>query len=42
MGRFYEAGGRVLPPLAVQVRHAVCDGFHLCGFVNELQELLDA
>lgn len=27
-------------PLAVQVHHGVCDGFHVCRFVNELQELL--
>lgn len=41
MGRFYEENGRVLLPLAVQVHHAVCDGFHLCRLVNELQELLN-
>lgn len=29
MGRFHEEGGKVLLPLAVQVHHAVCDGFHL-------------
>ena len=28
MGRFYEENGRVLLPLAVQVHHAVCAGFH--------------
>lgn len=41
MGRFYEEGGRVLLPLAVQVHHGVCDGFHTCRLVNELQQLLD-
>ena len=41
MGRFQEADGRVLLPLAVQVHHAVCDGFHLCSFVNSLQARLD-
>jgi len=41
MGRFYEENGRVLLPLAVQVHHAVCDGFHLCRLVNELQDLLN-
>lgn len=40
MGKFYEEGGRVLLPLAVQVHHAVCDGFHLCRLVNEVQALL--
>lgn len=42
MGKFYEENGKILLPLAVQVHHAVCDGFHLCRFVNELQELLQA
>ena len=41
MGRFYEEGERVLLPLAAQVHHAVCDGFHLCRLVKELQALLD-
>ena len=29
-------------PLAIQVHHAVCDGFHICRFVNELQELINS
>lgn len=41
MGRYYEADGKILLPLAVQVHHAVCDGFHLCRFVNSLQERLN-
>ena len=41
MGRFYEENGKVLLPLAVQVHHAVCDGFHLCRFIRELKDLLD-
>lgn len=41
MGRFYEENGRVLLPLAVQVHHAVRDGFHLCRLVNELQDILN-
>lgn len=41
MGKFYEDGGRILLPLAVQVHHAVCDGFHLCRLVNEVQELVN-
>lgn len=42
MGKFYEENSRVRLPLAVQVHHAVCDGFHLCRLVNEMQELLDS
>lgn len=41
MGRYYEEGGKTLLPLAVQVHHAVCDGFHLCRFINGLQARLD-
>lgn len=41
MGRFYEEGEKILLPLALQVHHAVCDGFHACRFINELQALLD-
>ncbi len=41
IGKFLENNGRFYLPLAVQVHHAVCDGFHVCCFVNELQELLN-
>lgn len=41
MGRYYEENGKTLLPLAVQVHHAVCDGFHLCRFVSGLQTRLD-
>ena len=32
---------KVLMPLAIQVHHAVCDGFHVCRFLDELQDLLN-
>lgn len=41
MGKYYHENGRTLLPLAIQVHHAVCDGFHVCRFINELQELID-
>ncbi|MGG7202851.1 type A chloramphenicol O-acetyltransferase [Clostridium butyricum] len=41
MGKYYEEGGKYILPLAVQVNHAVCDGFHICRFINELQELIN-
>lgn len=41
MGKYQEEGGKTLLPLAVQVHHAVCDGFHLCRFVNSLQNRLN-
>lgn len=40
IGRFYEDGGRVWLPLAAQVHHAVCDGFHLCRFIGEVRTWL--
>lgn len=40
MGRFQESQGRCMLPLAVQVHHAVCDGFHLGQFLDSLQSKL--
>lgn len=42
MGKYYKENDKILLPLAIQVHHAVCDGFHICRFVNELQELLNS
>lgn len=42
LGKYYEEDERIVLPLAVQVHHAVCDGFHICRFVNELQELINS
>ncbi len=41
LGRYFCQGEQTLLPLAVQVHHAVCDGFHVCRFINELQETAD-
>lgn len=41
MGKYYEENQRIILPLSIQVHHAVCDGFHICRFVNELQELIN-
>ena len=38
MGKFVEREGRRLLPLAVQVHHAACDGYHVGKFVERLQE----
>lgn len=40
MGKFKVVNGQCLLPLAVQVHHAVCDGFHVSRFINELQEMI--
>ena len=41
MGKFTCQEERYTLPLAIQVHHAVCDGFHVCRFINEVQELLN-
>lgn len=38
MGKYYTQGEKVLMPLAIQVHHAVCDGFHVGRLLNELQQ----
>ena len=40
-GKYYEQDGKVLLPMAVQVHHSVCDGFHVARMFNELQEMCD-
>ncbi|WP_404999957.1 CatA-like O-acetyltransferase [Escherichia coli] len=41
MGKYYTQGDKVLMPLAIQVHHAVCDGFHVGRMLNELQQYCD-
>lgn len=41
VGGLTEKEGRKVLPLAVQVHHAVCDGFHTARLLNELQELMN-
>ena len=41
IGKYYEENDSLILPLAIQVHHALCDGFHLCRFVNELQYLIN-
>lgn len=38
LGKYYFDNDNIFLPLSVQVHHAVCDGFHTCRFLNELQE----
>lgn len=38
IGKYYQEKDRVYIPLAIQVHHAVCDGFHVCRFISELCE----
>ena len=39
-GKFFEQNDKIWLPIAIQVHHAVCDGFHIARFVNELQEAI--
>ncbi|TFD11515.1 chloramphenicol acetyltransferase CAT [Cryobacterium sp. TMT1-21] len=39
LGRYREAGGRTVMPVAIQVHHASADGFHTARLVQELQVL---
>ena len=39
LGRYTERDGRTVLPLAVQVHHAVADGFHTARLLGELQDL---
>lgn len=42
MGKFFEEGGKRMLPLAIQVHHAVCDGYHVGRFVGMLQEKISS
>ncbi len=41
MGKYFEDHGKIWLPLAVQVHHAVCDGYHISRFINDLQAEID-
>lgn len=41
IGKFNEQDKKTLIPLALQVHHSVCDGFHVSKFINSLQKLAD-
>ena len=36
-GKYFEQEGKRFLPLAIQVHHAVCDGYHVGLFVEKLQ-----
>ena len=40
-GRYREEGGRLLLPFALQIHHAVADGYHAASFLNLIQQLAD-
>lgn len=40
-GKFILDNKKYLIPLSIQVHHAVCDGFHLCRFIEKFQEFIN-
>lgn len=38
IGKFIQENEKILMPLAIQVNHAVCDGYHLGNFITDLQQ----
>ena len=40
-GKYEVQNGNALMPLTMNIHHAVADGFHLCRFFNEVQELIN-
>ena len=38
IGKTFEADGKKMLPLAIQVHHVVCDGYHVGQFIEILQE----
>jgi chloramphenicol O-acetyltransferase type A len=39
LGKFEKDNDKILLPIAIQVHHAVCDGYHVGKFAEGLQAL---
>lgn len=42
IGKYFAREGKLWLPVAVQVHHAVCDGYHVCLLLNGLAERMQA
>lgn len=42
MGKYETQGDKTFLPFAIQVHHAVCDGFHVSRFLQDLQNLIQS
>lgn len=42
LGKVAHKDGRLHMPIALQIHHAVADGFHACRLLDDLQELFAA
>lgn len=40
-GEYSQENGELFLPTALQIHHAVCDGYHASAFMNDLQRLAD-
>ncbi len=40
-GKYFYQNDRIWLPISLQVHHAVCDGYHIARFINELQEVIN-
>lgn len=40
MGKYFQDENKTILPMAIQVHHAVCDGYHIGLFVNDLQKMI--
>ncbi len=41
-GKYFFENEKCVLPLSIQVHHAVCDGFHVCRLVQELQDFINS
>ncbi len=41
LGKYTKQSGKIILPLAIQVHHAVCDGFHVSRFVDDLIKVMN-
>lgn len=39
IGKYFEQDNKIFIPTSIQVHHAVCDGYHISRFINEVQGL---
>lgn len=38
-GKYFAKSGKTLIPVSVQMHHAVCDGYHVTKYLNELESM---
>ena len=40
-GKHFTQQNKILIPLSIQVHHAICDGFHVSRFIEDVQRTFD-